>query len=763
MVDIQQLKDLTCKIKQCEKCGLCKTRQSVVVGRGSNHPKYIFIGEAPGKQEDIQGRPFVGDAGRLLDKWIAYMGMPYDEITFINILKCIPLEGGSIRKPTKEEMDICKPWLEDQLKLLSDKDTKIILVGATALEAVVSRKDITVCSGGLVAPNTYAIRHPAFFLRNPNSNWEHELSNLKNNLGLIGAPPEARHKRILVFDIETTGLNPLTDKIKFFGAFSYPEHKYYILKGREQATEIQRLLRTHNVYVGYNSSKFDIPFMEKKGYRFSGEGLDLKKVVETRLPNMEIKLEDFKMDTVAHAFGLPGKNSIALSVLQKEENTEEEIKDIVAYLTQDVAITKAIYEKMDDMFKSFLPLLGLDENTHNFEHLTESSGSLAYKVVCREAGLEEKYGGTNEEDKYKGADVLYPDKEEAKGTIWCFDFSSAYPHAYMQANLYSKTSKTHPNCPNPYKGGHLFSLKGTYCGCRMGSIEQAIQRMYFKRQEYKKTKDTRQFALKIILNTIYGISGNGKFLSVYDLDTASDCTYLVREWLNYMKRGFEKEGYEVLYGDTDSNYILDPFNNKEKIVGTANKLISEIKSSMVFPQETFKMELEKEIKYMAFFPKKDEDELKGKHYLFVTKDDKLVVKGLKVIASNCTGISKDVFKEIEPQIIKNISCKFDKDYIEKLVEQKVKADPTRLAFSFKSKPLKDYDDLKSLPAQVSERYGPGNHKMVRMKNIGIGKSTKLLPVEEAKNYKISDFSLDNVYSELSPFIKVKNASLSQWF
>ena len=118
------------KILECKNCALHETVTNKVISKGSQTPKVVFIGEAPGKNEDETGIPFCGRAGKLLDKFIDYMALKNDEWAVINTLKCRPSAN---RTPTKKEIEICRPFLTAQLALMKPKI--IILLGNTAEKA----------------------------------------------------------------------------------------------------------------------------------------------------------------------------------------------------------------------------------------------------------------------------------------------------------------------------------------------------------------------------------------------------------------------------------------------------------------------------------------------------------------------------------------------------------------------------------------------------------------------------------------------------
>lgn len=99
----------------CTECALAESRTNVVFGVGDNDARLMFVGEAPGKNEDLQGEPFVGRAGRLLDDLLAEIGVGRNEVYIANVLKCRPPGN---RDPRTEEIDSCKGYLRDQIRMV---------------------------------------------------------------------------------------------------------------------------------------------------------------------------------------------------------------------------------------------------------------------------------------------------------------------------------------------------------------------------------------------------------------------------------------------------------------------------------------------------------------------------------------------------------------------------------------------------------------------------------------------------------------------
>jgi uracil-DNA glycosylase family 4 len=153
---------------ECVKCGLCKTRKNVVFARGRARNRVMFIGEAPGADEDAQGLPFVGRAGKLLDQIIDAIGFDREEIYVANILKCRPPQN---RDPRPEEIAACTPYLEEQIRLVQPK--VICALGKFAAQFLTGKPKATM---GQLRGRIHYYRetimvlptyHPAALLRNP--------------------------------------------------------------------------------------------------------------------------------------------------------------------------------------------------------------------------------------------------------------------------------------------------------------------------------------------------------------------------------------------------------------------------------------------------------------------------------------------------------------------------------------------------------------------------------------------------------------------
>lgn len=150
--------------KNCTKCKLCNNRHNVVIGVGNKNAKLMFIGEGPGADEDIQGIPFVGKAGKLMDKAFEGIGIDRKEVYIANVVKCRPPNN---RNPETEEAESCKEYLETQINLIKPKI--IVLLGSIALKNILGEENgITVCRGKWFEKDEIKILptfHPAALLR----------------------------------------------------------------------------------------------------------------------------------------------------------------------------------------------------------------------------------------------------------------------------------------------------------------------------------------------------------------------------------------------------------------------------------------------------------------------------------------------------------------------------------------------------------------------------------------------------------------------
>ncbi len=162
-VDSMNWRELQKAVAECRECRLCQSRTQPVFGEGAMNPPIMFIGEGPGCHEDQSGRPFVGRAGKLLDRMIQAMQFEREQVYIGNIVKCRPPGN---RNPQDNESRACLPYLNRQIKLLQPRI--LILLGSVPLNFLLGLTGITKVHGtfheyhGIPATATY---HPSYLLR----------------------------------------------------------------------------------------------------------------------------------------------------------------------------------------------------------------------------------------------------------------------------------------------------------------------------------------------------------------------------------------------------------------------------------------------------------------------------------------------------------------------------------------------------------------------------------------------------------------------
>ncbi len=167
----ETLEEIRAELENCRRCDLCKGRRNIVFGVGNPRAHLVFVGEAPGREEDEKGEPFVGEAGRLLDRIIFAMGMRREDVYICNVEKCRPPHN---RDPLPEEIEACEPFLKRQLSAI--RPQLIVSLGRFAAQCLLRDKaPMNRLRGhwreyeGTPLMPTY---HPAFLLRNPASKRE---------------------------------------------------------------------------------------------------------------------------------------------------------------------------------------------------------------------------------------------------------------------------------------------------------------------------------------------------------------------------------------------------------------------------------------------------------------------------------------------------------------------------------------------------------------------------------------------------------------
>ena len=166
--------------RRCRGCDLYKRATQTVFGEGPEDARIIMVGEQPGDAEDRQGRPFVGNAGKLLDRALKDAGLDRSEIYLTNAVKHFKWEERGKRrihkKPRQSEIDACRPWIDDELAIVKPK--ALVCLGSTAAQALLGRQfKVTRSRGTLVpsplAPAVLATVHPSSILRAPDEETRH--------------------------------------------------------------------------------------------------------------------------------------------------------------------------------------------------------------------------------------------------------------------------------------------------------------------------------------------------------------------------------------------------------------------------------------------------------------------------------------------------------------------------------------------------------------------------------------------------------------
>jgi DNA polymerase len=191
MPQLTALDELAANARQCVACGLAEKRRNVVFGEGNPNSPLVLVGEGPGDQEDATGRPFVGRAGKLLDQALMDNGLDRSDVYIANTVKCRACDwrGGKPynRPPAEEEVAACRPWLEEQLKLIAPK--VILCIGSPSANNLIRKGfQITKERGKpftcAFADICMATLHPAYILRQGGANSDGGYSLLVDDIAM---------------------------------------------------------------------------------------------------------------------------------------------------------------------------------------------------------------------------------------------------------------------------------------------------------------------------------------------------------------------------------------------------------------------------------------------------------------------------------------------------------------------------------------------------------------------------------------------------
>jgi len=194
----QELETIKQNVIKCIKCDLCKTRTNAVPGKGNFQSDVIFVGEAPGRNEDKNGEPFIGVAGKKLSIALDEAGISRDEVYITNIVKCRPPNN---RVPSTDERDTCKEYLKQEISIIKPKI--ICILGNTAFNSILGGSEITKFRGKVVRKDNllyFLTIHPAATIYN-----QKLIDVLKNDIiKLFELIKELKNNKEVTIDIEYT-------------------------------------------------------------------------------------------------------------------------------------------------------------------------------------------------------------------------------------------------------------------------------------------------------------------------------------------------------------------------------------------------------------------------------------------------------------------------------------------------------------------------------------------------------------------------------
>jgi uracil-DNA glycosylase len=189
-IENDSLERIRADIGDCTRCKLHTARTNIVFGVGNPKAELVFVGEGPGHDEDVQGEPFVGRAGKLLTQMIGAMGLERQDVYICNVVKCRPPEN---RLPERDEIEICSPFLLRQLAAIQPK--VICCLGACSAQTLLeTNQGISRFRGEWFefrGAKLIATYHPAYLLRNPNAKGE-VWKDLQKVMAVLGLKPKPR-------------------------------------------------------------------------------------------------------------------------------------------------------------------------------------------------------------------------------------------------------------------------------------------------------------------------------------------------------------------------------------------------------------------------------------------------------------------------------------------------------------------------------------------------------------------------------------------
>jgi hypothetical protein len=385
-------------------------------------------------------------------------------------------------------------------------------------------------------------------------------------------------KDVLIYDLETAGNiyeGPEKQILRAMGAYEFNTNKYYFLTNKD---EMKKLFQNNKYLIGFNNIGYSFKKETRPGfdnavlavngfgdmlkcgsdklYRFKKKiNIDLLAVTKKRDSAIKVKngqldrlLVRYTLDDVTKAVGIieEGEGKIKdfdYNILQKlpEQWSIDEYKQIYDYTLRDVKITKELYEFFENYFFSFREFVS-QKDVDEKKYISCSTAVLSYKAICKELNIKEEYG--NEPSvPFGGGYTSYPSDEHIQGNIYCLDVNSMYPSCIHQNNLFTTAEVG-------WNGGGKFKVMGTYNDKEKGKVEKLIQKWYEQRLEYKKQKNPKEYALKILLNAQYGILSSPMFKSIYNPTGGADVTRICRQWIRLARQRYREAGYKIIYTDS---------------------------------------------------------------------------------------------------------------------------------------------------------------------------------------------------------------------
>ena len=594
-------------------------------------------------------------------------------------------------------------------------------------------------------------------------------------------------ERYTVLDIESwcpKGTpDPEVDELRYVGFRNFKGKNIHY--HHSQREEIQKCISYFKYLVGHNIIDYDKRVLERHGFIFTKEHifLDTQRIAEKRFKSMlymDLNKGDYNLRKLAEILNLSHKKGdFDYKLLKNDPLTGNDLDDLIEYLYGDLETNDDLFKYQYELFHGFKPLVS-ERNQQNMSWLTAPSGTVSYKILCNLAGLKEEYNDVDDEDKedFEGGYVLSPKYDFVEGPIEYRDATSLYPHVYMMGNLFSPVKK---GCgwngrgvyPNIYANEND-GVRGTY-STEPGKMEGIFRFLFTERAKINKEKKTHpvdseeyirldraQLPLKICMNSAYGACSNPRFKSIYNLTTAMDCTAMARRTTKYARTVLEEYGYEVIYGDTDSLIVKDVYNDKNKLNEIFEYIRQEQLNSANIKIDTHGFKLECRIKHIYFF-KNEKDEYAKKYYIYVDEDNRVTEKGIRIVRGDCSPIAKTVYeKYIKPLALKGESLKLSIEQITNWLKDEIKLNPEQLKKRYRLKPLDQYkiaegkDESTALHAQLSKRYGAGEHYFVVNKRIGPGKGNHYCTLEELKEKYgdewVDQIKLDMYLNDLKCFV-----------